>query len=91
MARWRAGVGDAELREAILEEVVPQVECIQGSLGLLGAGDAAGMFDLGALESGADAEVWRWDLPDWCPERWVGEPGDLLLLTAGNVLVELIP
>lgn len=80
-------VGGVRLRNEIVDEIRPQVECIEASLAELGV-DAVAMYALGDLEAGRAALVRRFDLPDWCADRHLGEPGDYLLLTVDNELIE---
>lgn len=38
------------------------------------------------LESGDEVQVHRYDLPDWHPERYAGEPHESISLTAVNLV-----
>lgn len=45
------------------------------------------LLGVSKLRSGSAVSVRRWDLPDWCPERSVGNLGDDLVLAESNELV----
>ncbi len=61
-----------ELRAAVLDEL---------RKGLGWAADMPEFADklIGPLARGEAVTIDRYDLPDWCPERHVGRPGDTLL------------
>ena len=42
--------------------------------------------EVAALAAGEAVAIHRWSLPDWCPDRHVGRPGDYLLLGVDNSL-----
>lgn len=73
----------AELRREILAELR---DCLGPHAEREGA-----LYDqlIGPLERGEAVQVHRYDLPEWHPERFTGEPYDSLLLDEHNTLRDI--
>lgn len=74
-----AALDGAKLRADILDELRETLGGLAGAVPWV-----ASLFD--RLEQGEAVELYRWDLPDWSPDRHVGRPHDRILLHADDTL-----